>query len=106
MHIVLIKSINEQPSKSELVRFHEAIKRGMFQTCNEELYGRYSPNIIRMMKSRGCAGHVACLGERTCAYRILVGRPEDRRPPGRPRHRFEDNIKINFKEVEWAHGLD
>jgi len=42
------------------------------------------------------------MGERTGVYRILVGRPEERRPPGRPRHRSEDNIKINLLEVEWA----
>jgi len=59
-----------------------------------------------MKSRRRCAGHVACMGERTGAYRILVGRPEERRPPGRPRHRCEYNIKINFLEVEWAHGLD
>jgi hypothetical protein len=55
---------------------------------NEDLYDLYSsPNIIRVMKSRRIrwAGHVARMGEGRGAYRILVGRPEERRPLGRPR---------------------
>jgi hypothetical protein len=56
---------------------------------NEELNDLYSsPNIIRVIKSRGIrwAGHVARMGEKRCAYRILVGIAEGRRPLGRPRH--------------------
>jgi hypothetical protein len=45
--------------------------------------------------------HVACRGEKRCAYRILVGRPEGRRPLGRPRRRWEDNIKTDFQDVGW-----
>jgi len=41
-------------------------------------------------------GQVACMGERRSAYRILVGRPEGRRTLGRPRHRWEDNIKVDL----------
>jgi hypothetical protein len=48
------------------------------------------------------AGNVACLEENRGAYRILVGRPEGRRPLGRPRRRWEDNIKIDLEEVGWA----
>jgi hypothetical protein len=58
---------------------------------NEELNDLYStPNIIRVIKSRRLrwAGHVARMGETRGAYRILVGRPEGRRPLGRPRHRW------------------
>jgi hypothetical protein len=44
-------------------------------------------------------GHVACTGEKRGAYRILVGRPERRRPLGRPRHRWEDNIRMDLQEV-------
>ena len=44
-------------------------------------------------------GHVARMGEKSGAYRILVGRPEGRRPLGRPRRRWEDNIKIDLREV-------
>jgi hypothetical protein len=77
---------------------------------NEELNDLYtSPNIIRVIKSRRmrCAGHVAQMGEGRGAYRILVGKPEGRRPLGRPRHRWEDNIKMNLQEVGWGdHGLN
>jgi hypothetical protein len=52
------------------------------------------------------AGHVASMGEKRGAYRILVGRPEGRRPLGRPRRRGEDNIKMVVQEVGWEHGLD
>jgi hypothetical protein len=57
---------------------------------NEELHNLYSsPNIIRMMKSRRMrwAGHVARMGEKRNAYRILVGKLEGKRPLGRPRRR-------------------
>jgi hypothetical protein len=69
---------------------------------NEELNDLYSsPNIIQAIKSRRMrwAGHVARMGEKRGAYRILVGRPEGRRPLGRPRRRWEDNIKIDLQEV-------
>jgi hypothetical protein len=44
--------------------------------------------------------------ERRGAYRALVGKPEGRRPLGRPRRRWEDNIKMDLREVGWGHGLD
>jgi hypothetical protein len=69
---------------------------------NEELNELYSsPNIIRVIKSRRMrwARHVARMGEKRGAYRILVGRPEGRRPLERPRGRWEDNIKTDFQEV-------
>ena len=49
-----------------------------------------SPNTIQVIKSRRMrwAGHVACMGERKAAYRVLVGKPEGKRPPGRPKHRW------------------
>jgi hypothetical protein len=71
---------------------------------NEELNDVYSsPNIIRVIKSRRLrwAGHVARMGEERGAHRILVGRPEGRRPLGRPRRRWEDNIKMDIWEVGW-----
>jgi hypothetical protein len=46
------------------------------------------------------------MGERRGAYRVLVGKPEGRRPLGRPRRRWEDNIKMNLREVGWGHRLD
>jgi hypothetical protein len=76
---------------------------------NEELNHLYSsPNIIRVIKSRRMkwAGRVARMGEGRGAYRILVGRPEGRRPLGRPSSRWEDNIKIDLQEVGWGHRLD
>ena len=45
-------------------------------------------------------GHGARMGAKIGAYRVLVGKPEERRPLGRPRHRWEDNIKINLKELD------
>jgi hypothetical protein len=77
---------------------------------NEELNYLYSsPDIIRVIKSRRMrwAGHVAYMGEGRGAYRILVGRPEGRRPLERPSHRWEDNIKIDLprSEMGWR-GLD
>jgi hypothetical protein len=71
----------------------------------EELNDLYSsPNIIRVSKSRRMrwAGHVARIGEGRVAYRVLVGRPEGRRPLGRPRRRWEDNIKMDLQEVGWG----
>jgi hypothetical protein len=76
---------------------------------NGELNDLYSsPNIIRVIKSRRLrwAGPVARMGEERGAYRILVGRPEGRRPFGRPRRRWED-IKMDLREVGWGgHELD
>jgi hypothetical protein len=46
------------------------------------------------------------MGERRDAYRALVEKPEGRIPLGRPRRRWEDNIKMDLQEVEWGHGLD
>jgi len=52
------------------------------------------------------AGHVSRVGERRGIYRILVEKPEGMRPLGRPRHRWEDNIKMDLQEVRWGYGLD
>ena len=75
---------------------------------NEELNDLYcSPNIVRVIKSRRMrwAGHVARMGERRGVYRVLVGKPEGKRPLGRPRRRWEDNIKIDLQEVGCG-GMD
>jgi hypothetical protein len=72
---------------------------------NEELHDLYSsPCIIRIMKARRMrwAGHVARMGEKRDAYRLLVGKPEGRRPLGRPRCRWVDNIRMDFVEVGWC----
>jgi hypothetical protein len=72
---------------------------------NDELHSLYSsPNVVRVIKSRRMrwAGHVACMGEGRGVYRVLVGRPEGKRPVGRPRRRWEDNIKLDLREI----GID
>ena len=69
---------------------------------NEELSDLYSlPNIVRVVKSRRMrwAGHVARMGQGRGVYRVLVGKPEGKRPVGRPRRRWEDNIKMDLQEV-------
>jgi len=69
---------------------------------NEELNNLYSsPNIVPMIKSRRMrwAGHVACMGEETGVHRVLVGKPEGRRPLVRPRRRWVDNIRMDLQEV-------
>jgi hypothetical protein len=66
---------------------------------NEELNDLYSlPNIVRVVKSRRMrwAGHVARMGEDRGVCRVLVGKPERKRPLGRPRRRWEDNIKMDL----------
>jgi hypothetical protein len=69
---------------------------------NDELHDLYSsPNIVRVIKSSRMrwAGHVARMGEGRVVYRVLVGRPEGRRPLGRPRRKWEDNIKMGLREI-------
>ena len=72
---------------------------------NEELSDLYSLlNIMRVVKSRrmSWAGHVARMGEGRGVHRVLVGKPEGKRPLERPRHRWEDNIKMDLQEVGGA----
>jgi len=61
-----------------------------------------------MIKSRRMrrAGHVARKEEMREVHKVLVGKPEGKRPLGRPRRRWEDNIKMNLQEVGWGNGLD
>jgi hypothetical protein len=69
---------------------------------NEELSDLYSlPNIVRVVKTRRMrwAGHVARMGEGRVVYRVLVGKPEGKSPLGRPRRRWEDNIKMDIQEM-------
>ena len=70
---------------------------------NEELRDLYSlHNIVRVVKSKRMrwAGHVARMDEGRCVHRVLVGKPDGKRPLGRPRRRWEDNIKMDLQEVE------
>jgi hypothetical protein len=69
---------------------------------NEELHNLYSsPDIIRQVKSRRMrwVGHVACMGEERKVYKVLVGKPEGRRPLGRPRRRWEDGIRMDLRVI-------
>jgi hypothetical protein len=72
---------------------------------NVELHILYSsPNIIRQIISRRIrwVGHVACMGGERKVYRVLVGKPEEKRPLGRPRHRCKDGIRIDLREIGWG----
>jgi hypothetical protein len=72
---------------------------------NDELHSLYSsPNIVRVIKSRRMrwAGHVARMGQGRGVYRVSVGRPEGKRPLGRPRRRWEDNISLDLRKI----GID
>jgi hypothetical protein len=86
----------------------DEVTGGWRKLHNEELHNLYSsPSIIRVIKSRGmrCAGHVAQMREKRNAYRTLVGKPEGKRPLGRPRRRCVDNIKMDHSEISWD-GVD
>jgi hypothetical protein len=72
---------------------------------NKELRDLYpSPSIIRIIKSRRMrwVGHVAGMGEKRNACRLLVGKPEGKRPLGSPRRRWVDNIKMDILEIVWG----
>jgi PAS domain-containing protein len=72
---------------------------------NEELHDLYSSlTIIRIIKSRRMrwAGHVARMGEKMNAYRLLVRKPDGRRPLRRPRHRWVDHVRMDLVEVGWG----
>jgi hypothetical protein len=88
----------------------DEVTGGWRKLHDEELHGLYSsPSIVRVIKARRMrwVGHVARMGEVRGEYNILVGRPEWRRPLGRPRRRWEDNIKMDLWETEFGEcGLD
>jgi hypothetical protein len=78
---------------------------GSWRKLHSELHSLYSSlNIVRMIKSRRMrwAGHEVLMGEGRGVYRVLVGRPEGKRPLGRPGHSWEDNIKMDPREA----GID
>jgi hypothetical protein len=77
----------------------DGVTGGWRKLYNEELHNLYSsPSIIKIMKSRRMrwVGHVARMGEKRNVYRLLVGKPEGKRPLGRPRRRWIDNIKTDL----------
>ena len=76
---------------------------GEWRRLHKELNDLYcSPNSVRVIKWRRMrwAGHVACMGEEREAYRVLLGKPEGRRPLGRPRHRWVDNIRMISRRLD------
>ena len=94
-HFAIIKHNSHNKSQQDSLFLN-------FILVKEELNDFYSsPNIVRLIKSRRMrwAGHVACMGEERGVYRVLVGKPKGRRPLGRPRHRWVDNIRMDLLEV-------
>jgi hypothetical protein len=80
----------------------DRVTGGWRKLHNEELHNLYSsPSIIRIIKSRRMklVGHVARMGEKRNVYRLLVRKPEGKRPLGRPRRRWIDNIKMDLLEM-------
>jgi hypothetical protein len=74
---------------------------------NKELNDLYSlPHIVRVVKSirTRWAGYVMHMGVDRVVHRVLMEKPEGKRPLGRPRHRWEDNIKMDVQDVVWGHG--
>jgi hypothetical protein len=83
------------------------LRREWRKLHNEELNDLYSlPNIVRVVKSRRIrwAGHVARMGEESGVHRVLVGKPEGKRPLGRPRRRWGIILRWIFSKWEWVVG--
>jgi hypothetical protein len=84
------------------------VARNWRRLHNEELHSLYvRPNIIRETKARrmGWVGNVARMGDMRNVHKILVGKSEGKRPLGRPRCSWEDNIRMNLREIWWQ-GVD
>jgi hypothetical protein len=78
----------------------------MAKICNHsDIYNSVDIWLLKKSRRMKWAGHVARMGERLNAYRILVGKPEGKRPLGGPRRRCVDNIKMDFTEIRWD-GVD
>ena len=89
--------MDQRVEKGEVRRLH-----------NEDLYSLYrSPNIARVIKSRrlNWAGHVARMEEGRSAFKILTSKPTGKRPLGRPRRRWEDNIRMDLKKWVSIRGI-
>jgi hypothetical protein len=97
--------------------FENRVLRGIFGPKGDEVTGEWrklhsgelhnlyaSPDIIRRIKSRRMrwAGHVARMGEGREVYRVLVGKPEGKRPLERPRRRWEGGIIMDLREIGWG----
>jgi hypothetical protein len=86
--------------------FENRVLRKVFVPKRDEVTGEWRklPNIIRMIKSRRMrwASHVARMGETWITYRILLGKPEGKRPRRRPRRRWVDNLKMDLRDIGWG----
>jgi hypothetical protein len=99
------EGVREQGAKVDIWAYEREVTRRWIRLHNEELKALYSsPNIIRMIKSRiiRLTGNVACISERRCAYRILVGTSDGERPLGEPRRTWKNHMKMNLQEVAWT----
>jgi hypothetical protein len=84
------------------MRYHDEVTAEWRKHHNEELHDLYSlPNIVHVIKSRRMrwVGHVARMWEERGVYRVLVGKPDGKRPLGKPMCRWEDNIRMDLQEV-------
>jgi hypothetical protein len=99
--------------------FENRVLRGIFGPKGDEVTGEWiklhsgelhnlysSADIIRQIKSRRMrwTGHVVCMGEGRRVYRVLVGKPEGKKPLVRPRRRWEDVIKMDLRDIGWEEG--
>jgi hypothetical protein len=103
-----VEGVREQGAKEDIWDKRDGVTGEWSRLHNKELHDLYSSsNVIGVKRSRNmrCAGHVPCMGDRRGTYRVLVGRREGKRPLGRPRRRFEDNIKKDLQEVG-SGGMD
>ena len=96
-----LKVLENRVLRRIFVSKRDEVKRDLRQLRSEELNDLYSPSIVRVIISRRIkwAGHVARMGEKKGVYRALVGKPEGKRPLGRPSRRYEDNSKMDLQEV-------
>jgi hypothetical protein len=83
----------------------DEVTGGWRKLHNEELHNLYSSPSITNSRRMRWAGHVARMGPKRNAYRILVGKPGGKRPLGRPRRRRVDNIKLDLRDIKWD-GVD
>jgi len=111
---ILFQVLSEVREERRLRLFENRVLRRIFGLKRDEVTGEwrklhneelrdlyYLPNTVRVVKSRrmSWAGHVARMGEGRGVHKVLVGKPEGKRPLGRPRHRREDNINMDLQEV-------
>ncbi|KAJ4437004.1 hypothetical protein ANN_17136 [Periplaneta americana] len=118
--VLFSSNADSYPEEERLRVFENKVLRKIFGAKRDEVTGEWrklhktelhalysSPDIIRDIKSRRLrwAGHLTCMGESRNAYRVLIWRPEEKRSLGRPRRRWEDNIKMDLREVGYDDRL-